>query len=327
MVKNRNIYCILTGGIGNQLFQYSFAKYVSTIQNRNLYFISKNFFIFNSISGRNKIFKKKNNLKAFGNKISLLSLLGIKTKNCSFFFNILYFIIPTLKKIKIIKSDSIYFFNYVLFIEKNKGFDKNIFRKVLASENKNIILYGYWQSKKYFPENLKSIFPTFSPYMYLQKKFKNILDIIKEKNSVGICIRIYEDLPGNKINNNFNTTVMGGIPNINYYKKAIKILKLELKEPTFFIFSSRNFTFLKELNLSNSDYFINNDNGFSGTVDNLLLMSRCKHLVISNSSYYWWAAFIGSKHNKELKVYRPYNKETEVSKIEYFPKDWIKFEY
>jgi len=327
MLKDKNIYCILTGGIGNQLFQYSFSKYVSTIQNRNLYFISKKLFIFNFITEKNKIFKKKNNLKAFGNKINLLSLLGIKTQNCSFFFNSLYFIIPVLKKIRIVKSDSSYFLNYELFIEKNRGYDKNIFTKIITSKNKNIILYGYWQSKNYFPENFKSIFPNLNLNMYPQKKFKKVLDLITEKNSVGICIRVYEDLPGNKINKNYNKTVMGGIPDIKYYKRVINLLKLKLKKPTFFVFSSRNFSFLKDLNLSNDDYFINNDNGFSGTIDNLLLMSKCKHLVISNSSYYWWAAMIGSNYNKELKIYRPYNKETEIAKIEYFPQDWIKFDY
>ena len=120
---------------------------------------------------------------------------------------------------------------------------------------------------------------------------------------------------------------MNGTPNLNYYNNAISDLRKKLKNPTFFIFSSKKFSFLKDLNLGPNVYFINNDNGFKGTIENFWLMSSFKNLIISYSSYYWWSCYLAEKLSGDINVYRPKKNNSLDIKSDYYPSNWIRIEY
>lgn len=55
------------------------------------------------------------------------------------------------------------------------------------------------------------------------------------------------------------------------------------------------------------------------TLDDLFLMSNCKHMIMANSSYSWWAAWLNQ--NKEKIVICP---ELGMWKGDFYPDNWIK---
>ena len=55
------------------------------------------------------------------------------------------------------------------------------------------------------------------------------------------------------------------------------------------------------------------------TIDDLLLMSNCKHMIMANSSYSWWAAWLNS-FDKKI-VICP---ELGMWKGDFYPAEWIK---
>ena len=328
MNNKKKIYCILYGGLGNQLFQYSFAKSISLRSDRDLIFISgRSIFSYFSIKKNNKS-NDKNYVNSFDNKINLLSLLEIKTTDENIFFNIFYYIVRFIKishrklNLKINKI-----LNFEIICEKILDYESNIEKTILESRSKKLIIHGYWQSEKYFSSNFNIFKNNFKIPQSPKLNFLEIYKKIKSINSVALCIRAYEDIPGNENLKKIDDSLMSGTPTLNYYNNAINYLRKKIKNPTFFVFSSKKFSFLKELNLGPNVYFINNDNGFKGTIENFWLMSNFKNLIISYSSYYWWSCYLAGKLSEDVNVYRPKKNNALDIKSDYYPNNWIKIEY
>ena len=81
-----------------------------------------------------------------------------------------------------------------------------------------------------------------------------------------------------------------------------------VKNPEFFIFSTKNenikklFSKVKELN-KYPFHIITKEKGYDGSAhDNLWLMSFCKNHIISNSTFYWWAAYFSKFRYKNQNI-------------------------
>lgn len=57
------------------------------------------------------------------------------------------------------------------------------------------------------------------------------------------------------------------------------------------------------------------------TVEDLFLMSKCRHQIIANSSYSWWAAWLNTNHNKV--VICP---EVKSWEDDFYPENWIRIQ-
>ncbi|MDE6031079.1 MAG: alpha-1,2-fucosyltransferase, partial [Oscillospiraceae bacterium] len=158
---------------------------------------------------------------------------------------------------------------------------------------KNKYVYGAFQTNKYFknvdPETIKQLLTvSVKPSIENQK----MLDHISSTNSVCVHIR-----RGDYINNDFYNYL--NICNAQYYSDAIDYMESHLDNPTYFVFSNdeselkwikENYTFLRPntifVNLNNCDY------------EELRLMYNCRHFIISNSTFSWWASYLGKEKNK-----------------------------
>lgn len=85
---------------------------------------------------------------------------------------------------------------------------------------------------------------------------------------------------------------------IEYYQKAVEIIKQRVSNPVFYVFTD-NPNWVKE-NLKGIDYTLVEGNptiGWGNHYD-MQLMSCCKHNIIANSTYSWWGAFLNENPNK-----------------------------
>ena len=153
-----------------------------------------------------------------------------------------------------------------------------------------------------------------------KKKFQETYNLIKSSNSIALCARLYEDVPTTNKKILIDESTMGGIPNLKYYEQCINLIKKNVSNPTFFIFSAKQYEFFKLLNLGKNTYYLNNDNGFNGTIDNLWLMTECKYQIISYSSYYWFAAWFNKFKNNSTIIYRP--NENNKDRVSYYCDNW-----
>ncbi|WP_455593393.1 alpha-1,2-fucosyltransferase [Bacteroides sp.] len=181
---------------------------------------------------------------------------------------------------------------------------------LVREENKKVYLEGYWQSDRYFIDYEKEIRQDF----VISKNFsEDVYCELKEINSVGenavmIGVRRYQE----------STVAPGGVLDADYYKKAMDLIASKISSPVFFCFSQDPEWVLKNLSGKYPIRMIKIKEGNNRAIDDLFLMINCKHYIISNSSFYWWGAWLSK--NQDKIVVAPNN----FVNIDSLPKDWLK---
>lgn len=180
--------------------------------------------------------------------------------------------------------------------EKGFEFDPSIY---LIHDN--TALEGYFQSYKYFDKYEKEIKNEFTFKNSILEKCKSIL--IKYPNPVSIHVR-----RGDYVNHPGFWTVTP-----EYLIQALN--SLPSGDYTYLIFSD-DIEWCKEV--FNDDFiFVEGNNQF----EDICLMSLCKHNIISNSSYSWWAAWLNPNYLKT--VIAPSNWFTEYKPLnDLYPSNW-----
>jgi hypothetical protein len=254
----------LTGGLGNQLFQYAFGKYlaisnnailkldVSSYENYEWHDYSLSPFCIDEIFAAPE---ECNNYKGFGLNI----------------FQRLYR--------KIIGV------NYLL-VEDNFKFNPDY--KIKTGP---IYLNGYWQSENYFKEIESELRNNFK--FKIPPSFENseLIKKMRQENAVSLHIR-----RGNYVNVN-HVNEIHGTSSLEYYNQAVKIISTKVLNPIFYIFSDDISWAKKNLNLDFETIFVDINDAKSDYED-LRLMSTCKHNITANSTFSWWGAWLNTNSNK-----------------------------
>jgi hypothetical protein len=274
----------LFGGLGNQLFQIAAAYKISQIKNKKIT-------IDTSLQNYFKFSHEKFNL-------SDIFKLNFKKKKYNNFYQIL------LKKI-ILKFRFLSNFQDFYVTELN-------YLKTLKKDFTEIEMLDYWQNLDFFKSHINEI-KNLLKFKQI-KVDKNLLNIISIKNSVSLHIR-RGDYTSKKNYVNYS------LP-IDYYEKAINKINQKKKNLIFFIFSDdkkwvKN-NFLKkfkkfDLNLVSTDK----------SYKDFFLMTKCKHHIISNSTFSWWSAFL-NKNNKKLIIYPSVWFKNKLKAPAIFDDKWIK---
>jgi hypothetical protein len=171
--------------------------------------------------------------------------------------------------------------------------EKNLlFNPKYLSINKQSYVTGYWQSEKYFLDNLKNIFNEFSIKILPTKKNQELInDIISEKESVSLHIR-----RGNYVDIEHVNKIHGTV-SLEYYELAINYFLKNVISPKFYIFSDDIRWAQKNLKLNKRVLFVDINDDLTDYED-LRLMSLCKNNIIANSTFSWWGAYLNSNANK-----------------------------
>jgi len=277
----------LNGGLGNQLFQYAVGRTLAINNNTELKLDTACY---------NKNDYRNYSLNNFNIKENIAGADEIGNFNKKGFGKII-------EKLKPRKCRSI-------FVEKNYSFDRNILK---IKDNKYLI--GYWQSEKYFIGTKDAIKNEITLKNELDEKFSNLLSEIKNNNSVSIHFR-QTDYTSAK-----NSVVYSNL-NVSYYKKAIQIIEKSVKSPRFFIFSDDIAWVKKNITLPASSVYVSD--GTAKDYEELILMSKCKHNIIANSTFSWWGAWLNNNPDKIViapeKWFKDKNKDTK----DLIPDNWIK---
>ncbi len=156
-------------------------------------------------------------------------------------------------------------------------------------------LVGYWQSDKYFrsPEvisELQEIFAKRPQEIMHDSVSWSTLQQIECCESVSIHVRRtdYLDEEHIKIHN---------LCTEQYYKNAISMVRAEHPNAVFFIFTDDK-EWCKEHFKGHNFINVELQEGEFTDIADMLLMSRCKHHIMANSSFSWWSAWIGDTPEK-----------------------------
>ena len=259
------------GGLGNQMFCYAFALALKYKDNRNNVLVDISHFGSYKLHDGfliNKIFNV--------NEIEIADKTELKK---------LTRYVPHYKLSRIIRK--------FLPRKKTEYIEKQdyIFDEYAINNLESLYYEGYWQSPLYFDNIRESVLKMFT-FPETQNQNKETENKIKSVNSVSIHVR-----RGDYLNHKKFT----GICDEDYYKIAINKVNEEVINPYYFIFSNDIDWCKKNLPKylkTDKVAFISNNKGEDGFWD-MYLMSCCKNMIIANSSFSWWAAYL-NKNNLPL---------------------------
>lgn len=152
----------------------------------------------------------------------------------------------------------------------------------------NVYLDGYFQSEKYFGKEADVIRRELTLKHPLSEKAAHLQnDIVAQEHAVSLHVR-----RGDYVNH----PDFGGIADRQYYSRAISEIQTLVENPKFYVFSDDIDWCRENLSLPEGAVYVSN----SGLKDHeeMVLMSTCKHHIIANSTFSWWAAWLNSNPTK-----------------------------
>ncbi len=282
------------GGLGNQMFDYVFGLYLKEKYNEEVVFYEV----------QDKRNPHKYSLSNYKIHINILPFETIKKHFLSRGNRFLY---------RIERKVLTYypFINRSIFIEPNLLFQENIHSSAVVHE-------GYWQSYRYLLKSFESNLKT--DFVLKKNLWKNhpMIKNIENTNSVSLHIRRGDYLKeGNKL--------IYAQCSKAYYEDALERILSKTSNPQLFIFSNdinwaiENLKFKYDVPM----HFIDNSKIEDNTHLDFLLMRNCKHNIIANSTFSWWAAWLNE--NPDKMVFAPkdwYVGEMNEFTKELIPSDW-----
>ena len=148
-----------------------------------------------------------------------------------------------------------------------------------------VCLVGYWQSERYFIDIADGIRGDLTLRETLCDANARLLERARSDRSVGLHVR-----RGDFVNLN-DAAHVHGLCSIDYYRRAISLIRNRCPECHFMIFSDDPQWARAELPLDQSAVFVTGNT--ERPEQDLALMSACKHHIIANSSFSWWAGWLG----------------------------------
>lgn len=83
----------------------------------------------------------------------------------------------------------------------------------------------------------------------------------------------------------------------SYYAGAVESLRNKIRNPRFFVFSD-NPEWTRATFTTDEFSIVDSERAHSG--QDMYLMSQCKHQIIANSTYSWWASWLNNNPDKKV---------------------------
>jgi hypothetical protein len=149
------------------------------------------------------------------------------------------------------------------------------------------LVSGYFQSLFYLMPRDDEILDELSLWNVATPQVKACAQALARETSVSVHVR-----RGDALVNHGDRLPDWQPGHIAYFDNAMQLMRKKLTRPTFFVFSD-DIDWCRQAPIFGNDceFFAANKFGDNPAID-LLLMSNCRHHIVTNSSYSWWAAWM-----------------------------------
>ncbi len=268
----------ISGGLGNQMFQYAMGRALSLRNNTELY-LNISVYENNTLTTQRRFLLDK-----FTAPIKIATKEEYKALN-----------LPEMsssspwaklrRKLLRLKESNRQICQRRFITEPSFDFHMELLKA------DNCFLSGVWQSEKYFKDQEEQIRKDFNLNESLSPSAKNWLEKINSSlASVSLHVRRGDYVTDPK------TLSKIGLCSPEYYKQAVEYINKKVDNLTFFIFSDDIDFVRNHMNLPKNSLFVSSED--IKDYEELMLMKACDHNIIANSSFSWWGAWLGSNPKK-----------------------------
>jgi hypothetical protein len=169
------------------------------------------------------------------------------------------------------------------FVEKGVGYQGGF--SALPNQT---YLVGYWQSFRYFSHVADQLIAELTPAGSLSDASSAIAHQIDSNLSVALHVR-----RGDYVSLVAAAELHGTLP-LAYYVEAMARVSETVGRARYFVFSDDVEWCRANLRLADDAVFVTHNTGTDAWQD-LILMARCQHQIIANSSFSWWGAWLADQ--------------------------------
>lgn len=288
----------LTGGLGNQLFQYCSAKALANYRHTQLILDVSSFY-------RSELpdleVERSFELQSFENIYEDIIHVEkvIDDPNYQFLRQPIYYkLIPKYKR--------------SIFKERFFHYDEKFF-----NSKQNVFLKGGWQSYKYFSSIQPMLMKELKLKQHIIGPVENVMKEFEPKNTLAIHIRRGDYLRKKII------LEWHGVLEKEYYIKAFKEISNKTNIEKLLYFTDDTSWVESELMPIIPGEIISN-HITSNQYTDFHLMQHCKHNIIANSSFSWWAAYLNPNPNKIVVAPKKWFNKAPYNTNDLYPEGWIK---
>ena len=285
----------LKGGMGNQMFQYAFGQALAKSLNTEL-----------QLDLSSLLDRSKGDFVYRDYDLDIFEINPSFTNNPNLLRTIFKF--KSSKLAKLVKRK----------VERSKVYVKeahfHVMEDLLKNPKDNALYDGWWQSEKYFIKVADQIRKEFSFKENIIPESHVLFEKIHRTNAICLNVRRTDFLKVATL----NTT------NLDYFLQAAKYIAERVEHPHFYIFSDDIQWSRKNIHLDYPTTIVDHKHKGKKFGNYLQLMKACKHFIIPNSSFAWWAIWLNENSSKIVVAPKNWFNEPKFDTSDLIPKTWIR---
>ena len=158
-----------------------------------------------------------------------------------------------------------------------------VFDETVLEAPDAVYLDGYWQSEKYFKDIEPLVRAHFSFAQEPDPAVRTWIEEIARRDPVAVHVR-----RGDYVSTTPGRQLHGALP-LDYYAKAADLIATHVRNPHFFVVSDDPLWCREHFRIP---YPVTLVEGARSASDDLRLMRSCRYHIIANSAFSWWGAWL-----------------------------------
>lgn len=290
----------LKGGLGNQMFQYAFAKNIEMVTGETVKFDISTFNVRKDDDIRKpRLFEFKiNGDIATDSQIAETCILNHNYDLLSFKYKLSI-------QIENIINSKYFFRRDCKYYPINNLVDYEYFD-------------GYWQSWRYVDTVRDKLKFEFKPKKNISIKSSLWIEKLKKQNSVFVGIRKGDYSSSRKVQKKY------GEFDSYYYERAMEYICGLVQNPIFYIFSNDIEWVKRNMKFEKYNVYYRDIEDQVSDFEELIVISSCKHFIIANSTFHWWGAWLSNTSPKI--IISPQKWFANGWQDDLIPPSWVKIE-
>lgn len=194
-----------------------------------------------------------------------------------------------------------------IVVDRAQGFDPRV-----PAITGDTYLIGCWQSELFFSEYRSDLLREFAFRSPPDARNAGLLAAIRAQPSACVHFRRTDYLGP--------TTILRPC-SLDYYDRALRALEDAVPGVRYFVFTDDPEWVSRNARLPDNSTLVSHNVGAADSED-FRLMSNCRHFITANSSFSWWAAWLSDHPDKQVIAPAVWYESGHGSEADLVPRQW-----